>query len=214
MPSKLTLLKYAKAEHRDIVIKVKPDKNAIEFLNSIRPCRLLDIGCGQGLEAMYAASNGFSVTGVDSDYNSIKAAKEAAQKAGNVEGSAEFKYNNFFSFAKSAQKDGFEAVVDNCFSHCLRRSVTEKYYHWLARLLKHNGNAYIKVYSDKDKYCVEHCPVRKWTTVKGVYYYFFSKEELHTIVRKYGFEIVSSSQSEEDGRTYYIIYARLKMTKL
>lgn len=48
----------------------------------IDPCRAIDLGCGTGNYAIYLASRGFDVTGVDSAPTAIKFAKENAMKKG------------------------------------------------------------------------------------------------------------------------------------
>jgi len=48
----------------------------------VTPCRAIDLGCGAGNYAVYLASRGFDVTGVDSAPTAIKRAKERAKKKG------------------------------------------------------------------------------------------------------------------------------------
>ncbi|MGZ7121696.1 MAG: class I SAM-dependent methyltransferase [Halobacteriota archaeon] len=46
----------------------------------VTPCRTIDLGCGAGNYAIYLASRGFDVTGVDSAPTAIRLAKENAVK--------------------------------------------------------------------------------------------------------------------------------------
>lgn len=46
----------------------------------ILPCRAVDLGCGTGNYAMYLASKGFDVTGIDSSPTAIRIATEKAKK--------------------------------------------------------------------------------------------------------------------------------------
>lgn len=48
----------------------------------VQPCKTVDLGCGTGNYAIYFASNGFDVTGVDLSPTAIKIAKENAMKKG------------------------------------------------------------------------------------------------------------------------------------
>ena len=74
----------------------------------VRPCKAIDLGCGAGNYAIYLASKGFEVTGVDFSKTAIKLAKKNAKKnsvkcefiAGdvineldNVEGGRDFAYD-------------------------------------------------------------------------------------------------------------------------
>ena len=58
----------------------KPPKELIELIENkiIKPCKVLDIGCGEGFYSIYLASEDFDVTGIDISENAIKLAKENA----------------------------------------------------------------------------------------------------------------------------------------
>jgi SAM-dependent methyltransferase len=51
---------------------------------AVTPCRAIDLGCGAGNYAVYLASRGFDVTGVDSAPTAIERAKENVRKKGVV----------------------------------------------------------------------------------------------------------------------------------
>ncbi|MFQ5923556.1 MAG: class I SAM-dependent methyltransferase [Anaerolineales bacterium] len=56
----------------------------VELVESgrIAPGRAIDLGCGVGVEAIYLATNGFDVTGVDFSPTAIKRARNNAREAG------------------------------------------------------------------------------------------------------------------------------------
>lgn len=62
----------------------EPPKELVNLIESgkIKPCKILDIGCGEGFYAIYLASKGFNVTGVDVSEKAIEYAKENAAKQG------------------------------------------------------------------------------------------------------------------------------------
>ncbi|MBL7160887.1 MAG: class I SAM-dependent methyltransferase [Candidatus Aenigmarchaeota archaeon] len=62
----------------------KPPKELVHLVESgkIQPCKVLDIGCGEGYYAIYLASNGFSVTAFDRSRRAISYAKQHAKDAG------------------------------------------------------------------------------------------------------------------------------------
>ncbi len=64
-------------------IEAPPDA-LIELVKSekVKPCKTIDLGCGAGNYAIYLASIGFDVTGVDISPTAIKLAKENAKKKG------------------------------------------------------------------------------------------------------------------------------------
>jgi 2-polyprenyl-3-methyl-5-hydroxy-6-metoxy-1,4-benzoquinol methylase len=49
---------------------------------TVTPCKTIDLGCGAGNHALYLASRGFNVTGVDISPTAIKRAKENVMKRG------------------------------------------------------------------------------------------------------------------------------------
>ena len=63
---------------------VEPPELIVGLVESgrIEPCRAVDLGCGAGNYAIYLASKGFDVTGVDFSRAAIKIAKKNAKKKG------------------------------------------------------------------------------------------------------------------------------------
>jgi cyclopropane fatty-acyl-phospholipid synthase-like methyltransferase len=59
-----------------------PPKELVSLLGSgkIKPCKALDIGCGEGNICAYLASKGFDATGIDISRNAIKLAKKNADR--------------------------------------------------------------------------------------------------------------------------------------
>ena len=59
-----------------------PPAILIELINSgkIKPCKTIDLGCGTGNYAIYLASKGFTVTGIDISPAAIKIAKRNADE--------------------------------------------------------------------------------------------------------------------------------------
>lgn len=48
----------------------------------LRPCRIVELGCGSGVNAVYLAKQGFEVTAIDVSPTALQAAEERAKKAG------------------------------------------------------------------------------------------------------------------------------------
>lgn len=64
-------------------IETPPDA-LVDLVESgkVKPCKTIDLGCGAGNYAIYLASIGFEVTGIDISPSAIKIAKENAMKKG------------------------------------------------------------------------------------------------------------------------------------
>jgi cyclopropane fatty-acyl-phospholipid synthase-like methyltransferase len=61
-----------------------PPDLLVELVNSgrVRPCKAIDMGCGAGNYAIYLASRGFDVIGVDLSPEAVKIAEDNARKRG------------------------------------------------------------------------------------------------------------------------------------
>ena len=57
-------------------------REVIEGPRAIKPGRALDLGCGMGRHAIYLATHGWRVTGLDSAGRALHTARERAEKAG------------------------------------------------------------------------------------------------------------------------------------
>jgi 2-polyprenyl-3-methyl-5-hydroxy-6-metoxy-1,4-benzoquinol methylase len=59
-----------------------PPALLVELFNNgtIKPCKTLELGCGVGNYAIYLASKGFEVTGIDKSRRAIEIAKDKAKK--------------------------------------------------------------------------------------------------------------------------------------
>ena len=64
-----------------LVFGTHPELASLVEDGTIEPCRAIDLGCGMGREAVYLASRGFDVTGVDISPTAIDMARRAAEKA-------------------------------------------------------------------------------------------------------------------------------------
>jgi len=64
------------------VFGVEPNHFVSEFLVDLEPQRVLDLGCGQGRNALWLALQGHEVTGLDLSAVAIEQAKTLAKEAG------------------------------------------------------------------------------------------------------------------------------------
>jgi len=203
MPKKLTLFSFSKKKPERVF---DPDKWMIRFLKQLKHGRVLMIGYGP--EAIYASKKGFNVTVVDDDLRRIK---KARQKHTGIR----FEYSSFFNFSRRIRKDEFDIVLDNKYSHRLRRSQLSRFYKEIARMLRFNGRLFTKTYSTQDSYCREHCPKRHWTMINEHYMNFFDKRLILVSLRKSGLYVNTYNlRNYPDKHTYHVVTSTLKTMKL
>jgi ubiquinone/menaquinone biosynthesis C-methylase UbiE len=126
----------------------KPDQELVQLIESerIRPCRVLDVGCGAGTDAIYLASKGFNVIAIDISHEAIRIAEERAKKA-NVK--VNFTTGDFLEV--EFDNESFDFVNDRgCFHHMnpLRR---EDFAAKVSRILNSQGFYYLRCWSDKQQ---------------------------------------------------------------
>lgn len=158
-----------------------PPDALVDLIDSakVKPCKTIDLGCGTGNYAIYLASRGFEVTGIDISPTAIKTAKENAKKKGikcnfvvaNVLGDL-FEVKEKFDFA-------FEwELLHHVFPE-QRRIYVEN-----VRKLLVPGGSYLSVcFSEKDK---GFSGSGKWrVTGLGTTLYFSSEKELRSLFEPY-----------------------------
>jgi len=141
----------------------QPEDALVEFIDSglVKPCRVLEIGCGNGNDAIFLAKKGFDVTVIDISKRAIEIAKERAKNA-NVK-------CNFIAEDATDLKSvpgKFDFVYDRACFHFIPEEKRGKYVQTVKKFLIKGGYFFLIVSSDKD-------------AVKGPYQ--FSKEDIEKI---------------------------------
>lgn len=92
-----------------------PSENLVEWVNDglLRPGKALDIGCGNGRDAIFLARHGFTVEGVDHSDTAITWANERVAAAGVA---VQLRCDSVFDLCLAA--DSYDLVHDSgCFHH-------------------------------------------------------------------------------------------------
>lgn len=109
-----------------------------QFSRVVPESPLLDVGCGTGDLAIYAASLGCEVLGVDFCSKAIEIAESRALENGST---ATFKIWDAFELEKLDRQ--FATVLDSCFLHTLDDSARVKYVDQLNKVTTPGGKVYL-----------------------------------------------------------------------
>lgn len=184
-----------------------PPNVLIELVKSgkIRPCKTIDLGCGAGNYAIYLASQGFDITGVDSSPTAIKIANENAQNRGVK---CSFIVADLLGDLHEINET-FDFGYDWEFLHQIFPEDREKYVKNVYNILK-PGAQYLSVcLSEKDQQFGGIGKFRE--TVLGTTLYFSSESEIRDLFSPYfAIQELKTIEIEAKVGSHYAIYALSK----
>lgn len=161
-------------------IETPPDA-LVELVENgkVKPCKTIDFGCGAGNYAIYLASIGFDVTGIDISPTAIEVARENAKKK-EIKG-------NFLAADVLGDleevKETFDFAYDWELLHHIFPEKREKYVKNVYRLLNPGGKYFSVCFSEKDPQFGGSGKYRE--TRLGTVLYFSSEEELRDLFGPY-----------------------------
>jgi SAM-dependent methyltransferase len=106
---------------------------------------VIDLGCGTGDNALYLASRGHRVLGVDA---SAKAIGLATRKAATRGSSAEFRVED--ALRLEGVKERFDVALDSGLFHTLGDALRPRYARALARVMKPGSTLHLLCFSDRE----------------------------------------------------------------
>src|SRR5579875_3533711 len=72
----------ARYRERELVWSGRPNGTLVAEVSGVAPGRALDVGCGEGADAIWLAAQGWTVTAMDISATALDRAREAGRRAG------------------------------------------------------------------------------------------------------------------------------------
>jgi len=158
-----------------------PPNQLVELVDSgkVTPRKTIDLGCGTGNYAIYLASRGFNVTGIDISPTAIKIAKEKAKKKGTT---CNFLVANVLGDL-SELKETFDFAYDWELLHHIFPEQRNRYVENVYKLLNPRGKYLSVCFSEKD---LEFGVSGNYRVTRlGTILYFSSEGELRDLFEPY-----------------------------
>ena len=169
--------------------------------------RLLELGCGQGRDSIFFASNGLDVYAVDSSKVAIENIKQKMRGKNICLHLSHFEVRQTLPFDSSH----FDAVYSHMFYNM--RFIDEELkflFKESSRVLKNNGLLYFSVRSDKD---VSYNKGKKIESniyeINGFQIRFFTKPQIKSFLSN-RFEIKKIEESYEEPVSLYLVFSDKK----
>jgi SAM-dependent methyltransferase len=169
--------------------------------------RLIELGCGQGRDSIFFASNGLDVYAVDSSKVAIENIKQKMRGKNICLHLSHFEVRQTLPFDSSH----FDAVYSHMFYNM--RFIDEELkflFKESSRVLKNNGLLYFSVRSDKD---VLYNKGKKIDSniyeINGFQIRFFTKPQIKSFLSNH-FEIKKIEESYEEPVSLYLVFSNKK----
>lgn len=158
-----------------------PPGTLVELIKNerVKRCKTIDLGCGAGNYAIYLASVGFDVTGVDIAPTAIEIAKENAKRQGIK---CTFVVADVLGDLEEV-KETFDFAYDWQLLHHIFPEQRKKYVENVHRILAPRGKYLSVCFSEKDPQFGGSGKYRE--TPLGTILYFSSEDELRDLFKPY-----------------------------
>jgi cyclopropane fatty-acyl-phospholipid synthase-like methyltransferase len=172
-----------------------PPELLVELVESgkVKPCRVVDLGCGAGNYAIYLAERGFEVTGVDISPKAIEIAKNIAKKRNLT---CNFLVVDVVEGLNKLGKN-WDFAYDWGMLHHILPEQRQKYVRNVHQILSPKGRYLSVCFSEKDVGFESSEKIR--TTRIGSVLYFSSEDELRELFKPY-FQIIEMKTVDIDGK--------------
>jgi SAM-dependent methyltransferase len=174
---------------------VEPPDLLVELVTSgwVEPCPTVDLGCGAGNQAVWLATLGFEVTGIDLSSRAIQLAENAARSR---DVHCRFLVRSLLELFETSEH-AYDFAYDWEVLHHIFPEEREAYADNVRRILNPGGKYFSVCFSEEDMGFGSGEKLRE--TPLGTTLYFSSEEELHDLFRP-RFEIEALYTTDIEGK--------------
>jgi SAM-dependent methyltransferase len=184
----------------------QPSPFAVRVLRQLRhrfpAARLLDLGCGEGRNAIAAARLGFNVTAVDLEPLALKRARAAAKAAG----ARGIRFRRADALHLPFGRSAFDIVLDYGCLHHQTKADWPAYLASILRVLRPRGLLILSVFSPRFR--MFRGARRRWHIAQGSYRRCFTPADLRRLFGR-DFRILKQVEdTSADGGFWHVLLAR------
>ena len=196
---------------------VNPSPFAVFVTDQAQPVRLLEIGCGNGRDALYFASRGFQVVGVDYSPPAVELCASRAQEAGL---DASFEQLNIYDVVdvarfNAANAGSFDALYARFFVHAITEQGEEDLLRVAQAVLRPGGRCYLEFRTNHDMRAQAGRAISANEREDGHYRRFVDPDVLIARAKAHGLDLVSRHEGhglaafkDEDPHVARLVLAR------
>jgi adenylylsulfate kinase-like enzyme/SAM-dependent methyltransferase len=169
----------------------KPSPFAEAVRDAIKPgSKLLEVGCGNGRDAMFFSREGHSVSALDPSASAIDSCID-----GDPDGKIKFVHGMLQDVVDILPRN-FDVVYSRFVIHAMPLSEEERLLRDISTVLEPGGSVFIECRSINDQMARQGEIISPTERILGHYRRFIIKEDLEARLRSNGFMIVSSVESK------------------
>ncbi len=167
-----------------------------KFITSLpKKAKILDIGCGAGRDVVYFTEENCEAIGIDISEGLLQEARERYPNA---------KFEKMDFTKTTFPNELFDGLWCMASLSDVPKLKTTEVLNEFNRILKNNGIIFIATKEGEGEKIIS----KKKYNNSPRFYSFFKEEELHNLLTKTNFEVVSSDVADDSGTKWIEIFAR------
>jgi len=143
---------YYRGKHKKQPWSVLPSQFAAFIANEIKPCRLLEVGCGNGRDSLFFSSAGFEVVAADYSAAAVELCRTRSEESGMKLEVVKLNVYNLSQVIRfiAQSSTAFDTVYARFFLHAISQIGERNFWRLSANVLKPAGKCCVEFRTDRD----------------------------------------------------------------